>query len=128
MVIDNHDLTQVKSAKYLGVIIDHKLNWIEHISYVKSKISKGIGIMYKERQFLTKKALLMLYHAYIYPYMTYCIEVWGCASQTQFNCLFLLQKLQKRGLLFLTKRLPRKRNQNWRTFDNFQKVIVCESQ
>ena len=80
VVIDNHDLTQVKSAKYLGVIIDHKLNWIEHISYVKSKISKGIGIMYKARQFLTKKALLMLYHAYIYPYMTYCIEVWGCAS------------------------------------------------
>ena len=36
--------------------------------------------------------------------------------------------LQKRGLLFLTKRLPRKRNQNWRTFDNSQKVIVCESQ
>ena len=35
--------------------------------------------------------------------------------------------LQKRGLLFLTKRLPRKRNQNWRTFDYFQKVIVCES-
>ena len=53
VVIDNHDLTQVKSAKYLGVIIDHKLNWIEHISYVKSKISKGIGIMYKARQFLT---------------------------------------------------------------------------
>ena len=92
VVIDNHDLTQVKSAKYLGVIIDHKLNWIEHISYVKSKISKGIGIMYKARQFLTKKTLLMLYHAYIYPYMTYCIEVWGCASQTQLNCLFLLQK------------------------------------
>ena len=53
-------------------------------------MSKSIGIMYKARQFLTKKALLMLYHAYIYPYMTYCIEVWGCASQTQLNCLFLL--------------------------------------
>ena len=24
--------------------------------------------------------------------MTYCIEVWGCASQTQLNCLVLLQK------------------------------------
>ena len=55
-------------------------------------MSKGIGIMYKARQFFTIKALLMLYHAYIYPYMTYCIEVWGCASQTQLNCLFLLQK------------------------------------
>ena len=82
--IDNHELTQVNSAKYLGVIIDHKLNWIEHISYVKSKMSKGIEIMYKARQFLTKKALLMLYHAYIFPYMTYCIEFWGCASLLYF--------------------------------------------
>ena len=90
VVIDNHELTQVNCAKYLGVIIDHKLNRIEHISYVKSKMSKGIGIMYKARQFLTKKALLMLYHVSIFPYMTYCIEVWGCASQTQLNCLFLL--------------------------------------
>ena len=92
VVIDDHQLTQVNSAKYLGVIIDHKLNWIEHISYVKSKMSNGIGIMYKARQFLTKKALFMLYHAYSYPYMTYCIEVWGCASQTKLNCLLLLQK------------------------------------
>ena len=70
VVIDNHELTQVNRAKYLSVIIDQKLNWMEHISYVKSKISKGIAIMYKARQFLTKKALLMLYHAYIYLYMT----------------------------------------------------------
>ena len=63
-------------------------------------MSKGIGIMYKARQFLAKKALLMLHHAYIYPYMTYCIEVWGCASQTQVNCLLLLQKKIIRLLSF----------------------------
>ena len=75
VVIDNKELTKVESAKYLGVIIDRKLNWIDHITYVKNKISKGIGIMYKARQFLSKSALLDLYYAYIYPYMTYCIEV-----------------------------------------------------
>ena len=48
--------------------------------------------MYKARQFLSKRALLNLYYAYINPYMTYCIEVWGCASQTQLTCIFLLQK------------------------------------
>ena len=100
VVIAVHQLTQVNSAKYFGVIIDHKLNWIEHISYVKSKMSKGIAIMYKARQFLTKKALLMLYHAIIYPYMTYCIEVWGCASQTQLNCLLVLQKKITRIMSF----------------------------
>ena len=47
MVIDNKELIKVESAKYLGVIIDRKLNWIDHITYVKNKISKGIGIMYK---------------------------------------------------------------------------------
>ena len=77
VIIDNHGLTQVNSAKYFGVIIDHKLNWIERILYVKSKFSKGIGIMYKARKFLLKKNLLMLYmyHAYVYPSMKYCIEV-----------------------------------------------------
>ena len=92
VVIDNKELIKVESAKYLGVIIDRKLNWIDHITYVKNKIAKGIGIMYKSRQFLSKRALLDLFYAYIYPYMTYCIEVWGCASQTQLNCIFLLQK------------------------------------
>ena len=42
VVIDNHELTQVNSAKYLGVIIDHKLNWIEHISYVKVKCPRAL--------------------------------------------------------------------------------------
>ena len=92
VLIDNKELIKVESAKYLGVIIDRKLNWIDYITYVKNKIAKGIGIMYKSRQFLSKLALLDLYYANIYPYMTYCIEVWGCASQTQLNCIFLLQK------------------------------------
>ena len=65
-------------------------------------MSKGIGIMYKARQFLTKKALLVLYHAYVYPYMTYCIEVWGCAFQTKHNCLFLLQNKIITNPLFLS--------------------------
>ena len=37
--------------KYLGVIIDHKLKWCEHISYVKNKVSKGLGIIFKARTF-----------------------------------------------------------------------------
>ena len=92
VVIDNKELIKVESAKYLGVIIDRKLNWIDHITYVKNKISKGIGIMCKTRQFLSKRTFLDLYYAYIYPYMTYCIKVWGCASQTQLNCILLLPK------------------------------------
>ena len=34
----------VNNMKYLCVIIDHKLKWCEHISYIKNKVSKGLGL------------------------------------------------------------------------------------
>ena len=37
IIVDKCVLNKVTSIKYLGVIIDHKLNWIEHISYVKKQ-------------------------------------------------------------------------------------------
>ena len=92
LVIDNASITRVNSAKYLGIIIDVKFNWIEHITYIKNKISKAIGIMYIARQYLNKSSLVNLYYSYVYPYLTYCIEVWGWAYPTHLQCLLLLQK------------------------------------
>ena len=92
LVIDNASITRVYFAKYLGIIIDVKFNWIERITYIKNKISKAIDIMYKARQYLNKSSLVNLYYSYVYPYLTYCIEVWGCAYPTHLQCLFLLQK------------------------------------
>ena len=37
IIVDKCVLNKVTSIKYLGVIIDHKLNWIEHIFYVKKQ-------------------------------------------------------------------------------------------
>ena len=36
-------LNKATQVKYLGIIIDHKLNWVQHITYV-NKIAKGVGI------------------------------------------------------------------------------------
>ena len=73
-------INSASQLKYLGVIIDSKLNWISHITYVKNKISKGIGIMFKARDYSNTNCLSNLYHTYIFPYLIYCIEVWGNAS------------------------------------------------
>ena len=88
LVIDNASITRVNSAIYLGIIIDVNFNWIEHITCIKNKISKAIGIMYKARQYLNKSSLVNLYYSHVYPYLTYCIEVWGCAYPTHvcFHC------------------------------------------
>ena len=41
-------LTETDEIKYLGVIIDYKITWFPHITYVTNKVSKGIGIMFKK--------------------------------------------------------------------------------
>ena len=46
IVMNDSIINSASHLKYLGVIIDSKLNWIPHITYVKNIISKGIGIMY----------------------------------------------------------------------------------
>ena len=38
--INNDCLKSTNSLKFLGVIIDHKLNWTQHIAHVKNKVSK----------------------------------------------------------------------------------------
>ena len=70
--------------KYLGVIIDPKLKWCEHISYVKNKVSKGIGIIFKARPVLDQKCLLTHYNSFVYPYLIYCSEILGTASHIHF--------------------------------------------
>ena len=52
--ISGKNLVNVNNTKFLGVIIDSKLKWSDHIRYTKNKISKSIGILTKIRRFLNK--------------------------------------------------------------------------
>ena len=47
--------------------------------------------MYKARRFLSKACLTNLYYTYIYPYLIYCIEVWGIAPKCHLNYKLLIQ-------------------------------------
>ena len=73
-------LIATDKLKCLVVIIDDKITWIPHITFVKNKVSKGSGIMFKARIFFRRNALINLYHSFIYPYLIYCIEPWGNAT------------------------------------------------
>jgi len=90
--IDGVLIETVNKTKFLGVIIDNKLSWKEHITYICNKISKGIGIVRKVKDLLNKQTLLTLYYTFIYPYLTYCNLVWGRAANVHLSRLFLLQK------------------------------------
>ena len=92
LVIDNNKLEQVSHTKFLGIIIDDKLNWRQHISHICIKISKGLGILNCLKYLFPESVLLILYHSLIYPYMSYCCIIWGCAFISHLNKLLVLQK------------------------------------
>ena len=85
-------ITATNEIKYLGVIIDNKITWIPHITYVKNKVSQGIGIMFIARNYLERNTLINLYHSYTYPYLIYCIEAWGNATNCHLEQLYLTRK------------------------------------
>jgi hypothetical protein len=100
IVIDNVKIERVEKTKFLGVIINSRLNWNDHIKTVCNKISKNIGILFKIRHNLTPATLLMLYNTMIQPYYEYCNIVWGVGSTTLLDYLFRKQKKALRAIAF----------------------------
>ena len=90
--IDDKKIDSTLTTKFLGIIIDNKLKWTEHIKYIKNKISKSIGIIYKCRYILNKNTLCNLYNSFILPYLNYGIEIWGTTKKTYIDLLLKSQK------------------------------------
>ena len=92
LIINNVKIDMIEKTKFLGVIIDQNLPFQSHIKYIKGRVARGIGILYKSRPYFHFKTMRSLYNAIIYPYFTYCIEVWGNTYQSYLEPLVKLQK------------------------------------
>ena len=57
------------------------------------------GIILKARRVFDKRTLLSLYCPMIYPYLTYCIQVWGSTYRSHLSKLVILQKKIDRIIL-----------------------------
>ena len=93
-------IKQVPFTIFLGVIIDDKLYFDNHISYIKNKISKGLGILIKTRKYLNRRILVNRDYTLVYPYLIYCVEIWGHACNIYLDSLVKLQKKIKRIMTF----------------------------
>ena len=104
--IDGQDIAEVTSSNFLGVIIDNRLNWRDHESFVCRKVARGLGVIIKARKVLQKGSLISLYYSFIYPYLIYCNQIWGSACKTQIEPLFILQKKALRIITGVHPRSP----------------------
>jgi hypothetical protein len=95
LLINNCEIERVTHIKFLGIQIDDKLSWKEHIKHLESKISALIGILAKIRYKINKEVSNLIYDTLIFPHLDYCNIIWSSGYKTTIN---KLESLQARAL------------------------------
>ena len=75
--IDKERIENVDSIRYLGITIDNKLSFKNHIEVVKQKLIKFSGLFYRLRKFISKSQMLQVFKSYVQPVVQYGILIYG---------------------------------------------------
>ena len=104
---DNYDayklidkpLQTVETEKDIGVVIDKRLNFEEHVGEKVKKANMMTGIIRRSFQFLNEKNFLPLYKALVRSHLEFASSVWSPASA---KCINMIEGVQRRA----TKMIP----------------------
>ena len=69
--LNNVQVERTTSQKHLGVILDEKLNFKQHVDSAISKVNKGISLIKKLRYTLPRKSLITIYKVFLRPLIDY---------------------------------------------------------
>ena len=69
--LNNIQVKRASSQKHLGLILDEKLNFKQHIESAIVKINKGVAVIKKLRYSLPRKSLITIYKAFLRPLTDY---------------------------------------------------------
>ena len=108
VVIDGLKLLPVTSTKFLGVIIDDKLNWKPHINFIISKINKNAAVIRRIRYKINSRTALKLYDSMILPHISYCAITWAAISHNKLKKIHIIQKKVLRVVLCANRLAPSK--------------------
>ena len=69
--LNNIQVERTNFQKHLGLILDEKLNFKQHVDSAISKVSKGISVIKKLRHTLPRKSLITIYKVFLRPLIDY---------------------------------------------------------
>ena len=86
-------------VRFLGVLVDDKLTWSNHIAAIKAKMSKYIGVIFKLKSIIPVTARLTIYNSLVQSHLNYCSLIWGTTCKSNIDKLFSTQKKAIRGVM-----------------------------
>lgn len=98
LTLNNSTIPQSQTVKYLGLHIDRRLIWKNHIKakkeHLKIKTNKLYWLIGSKSQ-LSIQNKILIYKAILKPVWTYGIQLWGTASNSNIE---ILQRYQSKTL------------------------------
>lgn len=77
---DNFELQRADNFKYLGITLDVKLKFKNHIDLLKSKLSSVAGVFWRISNCIRESTKRMLYYAFFSSLLEYGIEFYGTSA------------------------------------------------
>ena len=63
LTLNRTKIYESTKIKYLGLILDARLSWKDHICELAKKLSRSVGMLYKSRDFCPTSILKSLYYS-----------------------------------------------------------------
>ena len=88
------EIEKVEYEKDLGIIVDNKLNFREHITSKVNIANRNLGIMFKTFTYMDQEMFLNLYKSMVRPHLEYGSQIWSPVYKKD---KIIIENVQRRG-------------------------------
>ena len=83
---------KTKTFKFLGLLVDDKLSWTDHIQYIRRKTNSGCFGLGSNKNFVPLKTRISIYRSLIMSHLTYGDIAISCSAAKNIKILESMQK------------------------------------
>lgn len=117
--INDQRITHTTTTKYLGMIIDAKLNWNAQIEKVVENLSLMIKMVWNIKNKINDKNKKQIYHALIESKLIHSVGIWGSTTKTN------MEKVQRKMNIILRILFNKERKENIEIWMKENKIMNC---
>lgn len=86
------NLDSVNTVEHLGVVVDNKLSWVDHVDKLCSKLSSALFAIKRVKHVGTADAARTAYNSLFECYLRYGIVLWGATAAGNLERVLITQK------------------------------------
>lgn len=90
--IFNKSINRVSYFNFLGVTLDSKLLWKEHLNKINVKVGQGVYALNRLKNYTSPQILKNAYHALVHSHINYGCILWGNTFNKYIKSITVLQK------------------------------------